>query len=154
MSLSPGSRLGPYEVVGAIAYQSDESGRFEIYVRPFPEINAARWTVSNDGGTRPLWSRNGRELCYSAAQGYGPSEPNGGILMSVPIQPGATFSFGSPTRVVNGPFIVAQAGRHDDVSGDGRFLMIKHARTAGEAAVPPEIIVVQNWFEELKRLAP
>ena len=48
-----------------IAYQSDESGRPEVYVRPYPDVNAGRWQVSTSGGTRPLWSRDGRELSIS-----------------------------------------------------------------------------------------
>jgi serine/threonine-protein kinase len=136
-----------------LAYQSNESGRFEIYVRPFPDINSGRWMVSNGGGTRPVWSHSGRELFHSAAQSYGPAETSGGILMSVPVQTGQTFSFGSATRVVNGSYVAAQAGRHYDVSSEGRFLMIKSV-SATDTAVPAEIIVVQNWFEEVKRLVP
>ena len=50
-----------------IAYQSDQSGRAEVYVRPYPNVNAGRWTVSTKGGTRPLWSRDGRELSISTS---------------------------------------------------------------------------------------
>ncbi|HSF19803.1 MAG TPA: hypothetical protein VLK65_30055 [Vicinamibacteria bacterium] len=47
-----------------LAYKSDESGRYEIYVRPFPNVEDGAWQVSRDGGGRPLWARNGRELFY------------------------------------------------------------------------------------------
>ena len=52
-----------------LAYQSDESGQFEIYVRPFPDVNSGRWQISTGGGTRPLWARRGRELFYVAPDG-------------------------------------------------------------------------------------
>ncbi len=52
-----------------LAYESDSSGRFEIYVRPFPNVAAGQWLISTAGGTRPLWSPNGRELYYVASGG-------------------------------------------------------------------------------------
>ena len=52
-----------------VAYQSNESGRFEIYVRPFPNVDAGRWLVSTDGGIQPLWSKNGQELFYVGSNG-------------------------------------------------------------------------------------
>lgn len=54
--ISPDGRL--------VAYQSNASGRAEIYVQPFPDVNQGRWQVSTTGGSRPLWSRDGRELFY------------------------------------------------------------------------------------------
>ena len=67
-----------------IAYQSDESGREEIYVRPFPDVDAGgRWQISPNGGSRPLWARNGRELFYLSADH---------ILMTVPVQTTPIFS--------------------------------------------------------------
>jgi Tol biopolymer transport system component len=127
-----------------IAYQSNESGRDEIYVRPFPEINNGRWQVSVGGGTRPAWSRNGRELFYYIDPGK---------LMAVSIQPGTGFTAGTPQVIVDGNYLAPQSGRNYDVSPDGkRFLMIKTAQTA-QAAAPSELVVVLNWLEELKRLA-
>jgi serine/threonine-protein kinase len=52
-----------------IAYESDESGQFEIYVRPFPKIDTGRWQISTAGGTRPVWAKNGQELFYMAPLG-------------------------------------------------------------------------------------
>ena len=46
---------------------SDESGRVEVYVRPFPDVERGRWQVSRDGGSKPLWSRDGREIFFSAS---------------------------------------------------------------------------------------
>lgn len=103
-----------------LAYQSDESGRNEVYVRPFPGVDSGRWQVSSGGGTQPLWSFNGRELFYV--------DPAGQIV-AVPIQPGQRFVAGNPQVVVDGPFATnlgGFGGRMYDVSGDGqRFLMMK-----------------------------
>jgi Tol biopolymer transport system component/tRNA A-37 threonylcarbamoyl transferase component Bud32 len=129
-----------------IAYESDESGRNEVYVRPFPEVNTGRWQISTEGGTRPLWARNGRELFY-----YVPP----GVVMAVPVVDGVSFAAGAPKVVFKGTYLAPQSGRMYDVSPDAqRFLMIKEAREDGEAPPPPQLVVVQNWFEELKRLVP
>ena len=52
-----------------LAYEANDSGRFEIYVRPFPDVTRGLWQVSTDGGTRPLWARNGQELFYLTPTG-------------------------------------------------------------------------------------
>jgi serine/threonine-protein kinase len=129
-----------------LAYESDSSGRFEIYVRPFPNVRAGQWLISTAGGTRPLWAPNGQELFYVAP---------GGALMArrVESREGA-WSAGSPTKVVDGPY--ATEGVRDrrtyDVSLDGRrFLMIK--QPVNEATTP-QIILVPHWLEELKRVVP
>ena len=129
-----------------LAYESDSSGRFEIYVRPFPNVGAGQWLISTAGGTRPLWAPNGQELFYVAP---------GGALMARRVYPrDGAWSAGSPTKVVDGPY--ATEGVRDrrtyDVSADGRrFLMIKQS---AKEATAPQIIVVQHWLEELKRLVP
>jgi serine/threonine-protein kinase len=128
-----------------LAYESNESRTTEVYVRPFPDINAGRWQISTGGGTRPLWSRNGRELFYIS----------GSKMMKVDIQTGAAFSAGTPEMLFQGGFISPQTGRNYDVTADGkRFLMIKDARPVDSSAPPSQLVVVLNWFEELKRLVP
>ena len=52
-----------------LAYEANDSGRFDIYVRPFPDVSSGYWQVSTDGGTRPLWARNGQELFYLTRDG-------------------------------------------------------------------------------------
>ncbi|MGH9254819.1 MAG: protein kinase domain-containing protein [Vicinamibacterales bacterium] len=131
-----------------LAYESNESGRSEIYVRPFPDVNAGRWQASTEGGTEPLWARSGRELFYLAPKGE---------VMAVPVQPSSTFATGPPQVVVKGNDRVNPSGadRSYAVSPDGRrFLMMKDVTPASEAAAPPQLIVVLNFHEELKRLAP
>jgi serine/threonine-protein kinase len=130
-----------------LAYESDESGREEIYVRPFPDVQSGRWQVSTGGGTRPLWARDGRELFYLVGQGR---------VMSVPIQRGESFAAGNPQVVFEGPYLAPNSGRTYDVSPDGeRFLMLKEAASAAKTSgAPPSMIVVQGWFEEVKRRVP
>jgi serine/threonine-protein kinase len=135
-----------------MAYESNESGQMEIYVRPFPDVNAGRWQVSTGGGTRPAWSRDGRELFYLTG-------PPGNALkrmMRVPVRPGATFEMGNPQLLFEGPYYTGFVGRTYDVSPDGqRFLMIKDAAATAQAgSPPPQIIVTLNWFDELKRRVP
>ena len=131
-----------------LAYQSNESGQFEIYVRPFPDVNSGRWQVSTGGGTRPLWARNGQELFYLAGAGnQGPS----GALMSVHVKREASWTADTPTKLFEGGYVSPINGRTYDVSASGqRFVMIK---PASEAA-PPSIIVVQHWLDELNVKVP
>ena len=132
-----------------LAYQSDESGRAEVYVRPFPAVDQGRWTISVGGGTEPRWAANGRELFFTVRSG-GWTTP--GVLMSVPVQPGSAFIAGQPTAVFTIP---AGASEAYDVAPDGRFLFhFQRAMRADEEAPRQEIIIVQNWFEELKARVP
>lgn len=129
-----------------LAYDSDESGRFEVYVRPFPNVNESRIQISVEGGRDPLFSRDGRELFYWL---------NPGTIMSVPVEyePDGTFSAGLPRIVVQGDYVNQNAARQYDVSADGeRFVVLK--RIERDNAEPARIIIVQNWVEELKSLVP
>ena len=128
-----------------LAYEADDSGRFEIYVRPYPDVNSGHWTVSTNGGTRPVWARSGQELVYVSPTG---------ALMRVGVTRGPSWAATTPTPVVKEGYFTNPNwwGRSFDISPDGqRFLMIKEGGSDGTAA-PPTIIVVLNWFEELKRL--
>ena len=132
-----------------LAYEANDSGSFEIYVRPFPDVNSGHWPVSTNGGTQPLWARNGQELFYVAPDG---------ALMRVGVSRGPTWTAGAPTKVLEGPYVTRVPGgnfpRNYDVAADGqRFLMIKAAGN-GATSAPPRIVVVQHFDEELKRLVP
>jgi Tol biopolymer transport system component len=127
-----------------LAYQSNESGQNQIYVRPFPNVDSGHWQISTSGGTGPLWARSGRELFYLDGTN---------AMTSVPVRTSPAFSPGNPTKLFGGPYLKA-LGRTYDVSPDGqRFLMIKD-NAVGDQAVTPAIVVVLNWAEELKRLVP
>jgi serine/threonine-protein kinase len=126
-----------------LAYISDESGRFEIYVQPYPGPGG-KWQISTEGGTEPAWNHNGRELFYRS----------GDKMMAVDIATQPGFAAGRPRVLFEGRYNPAQGTTPNyDVSPDGqRFLMIKPSE-AGEVA-PTQINVVLNWFEELKRRVP
>jgi serine/threonine-protein kinase len=129
-----------------LAYEANLSGRFEIYVRPYPDINAGLSPVSTDGGTKPLWTKNGQELIYVSPTG---------ALMRVGVSRGTSWSATKPSMVVKEGYSTNPVwwGRSYDVSPDGqRFLMIKEG--AGGATPPPSLVVVQHWVEELNRLVP
>jgi eukaryotic-like serine/threonine-protein kinase len=130
-----------------LAYEADDSGRFEIYVRPYPDVNSSISLVSTTGGTKPIWTRSGQELIYVSRTG---------ALMRVGVPRGPTWSATKPSVVVKDGYFTNPTwwGRSYDVSPDGqRFLMIKEG-SPEENAQPTSLVVVQHWFEELKRLVP
>ena len=126
-----------------LAYSSDESGRYEIYAQPYPGPGG-KVQISTDGGTEPVWNRNGRELFFRSDD----------KMMGVDIanQPG--FSAGKPKVLFTGEYVPAPFGSANyDVSRDGqRFLMVKASKQA--RAAPTQINIVLNWFEELKQKVP
>ena len=125
-----------------LAYTSDESGRYEVYVQPYPGPGG-KWQISNEGGNELVWPKNGRELFYR----------NGDKMMAVEITTQPTFRAGTPTLLFEGQYY-HESGvdtANYDVTPDGqRFLMIQ----LGEPEAATQINVVLNWFEELKRLVP
>lgn len=119
-----------------LAYVSDESGRAEVYVQPYPGPGG-RWLISTDGGTDPIWSRDARELYYLQDD----------QLMVVTIRAGPTVSAGTPRRLFEGRYERSDIGRNYDLSPDGtRFVMIR----SEEREMPARVHVVLNWQEELK----
>ena len=131
-----------------LAYQSDASGQHEIYVRPFPNVEDGQWSISSGGGTRPLWSPDGRELFYLTPDAR---------LMAVGVETEPGFAPGNAKEVFAGGYYAPDAsspGRTYDISPDGkRFLMIKEGGP-GDETEPTQLILIQNWFEELNRLVP
>jgi len=127
-----------------LAYVSNESGRPEVYVQPFPGPGG-KWQISTEGGTEPAWNRNGKELFYRSG--------NKMMALDVTTQPG--FSPGKPRMLFEGQYLTndwPQVGTLYDVSPDGqRFLMVK---TTEQAFAATQINVVLNWFEELKQKVP
>jgi Tol biopolymer transport system component len=127
-----------------LAYVSDESGRKEIYVQPYPGPGG-KWQISTEGGVEPLWNRNGRELFYRS----------GKKMMAVEIVTKPSFSPGTPKVLFEGQYqsLPTISTPNYDVSPDGqRFLMLKPVEQV--QAAPTQINVVLNWFEELKRRVP
>jgi serine/threonine-protein kinase len=118
-----------------VAYQSNQSGRPEVYVQAFPGPSR-NWQVSPDGGSFPVWARNGRELFYR----------NAGWMMATDITAASEFAAGRPKRL----FDASPFANWFDVARDGRFLMTKMDK------LPPitHLNLVQNWAEELKARVP
>ena len=80
-----------------LVYESNSSGRFEVYVRPFPNASAGPMQISTAGGTRPVWARNGQELFFVAPDG---------ALMAVRVDArGGTWSAGTPAKLFEGPYV-------------------------------------------------
>ncbi len=126
-----------------MAYQSDETGRTEVFVRPFPNTDAGKAQVSSGGGLAPLWSRDGKALFYLR------TDKN---MMAAPVIPGATIGFGEPAALFRVPdeLLAAEALYYTpwDVARDGRFLMAR--LIGGNASDTAALVVVENWVEELR----
>ncbi len=131
-----------------LAYQASNSGEYQVWVRPFPDVNAGQWKVSTGGGTRPLWAPDGQELIYVSPTG---------ALMRVGVERGPSWVATAPTVLIKEGYVTVPGGnfgRTYDISPDGqRFLLIKPGG-AEQAAAPISLIVVQHFDEELKRLVP
>jgi eukaryotic-like serine/threonine-protein kinase len=122
-----------------LAYASDEAGISQVYVQPFPDLDA-RFQLSSSGGGEPVWSRDGSRLFYRGD----------GSMWAVSIAPGDTFDASVPERLFDDRFdnkALTHTGY--DVDPDGRFLMIGYASPQEEL-----LTVVLNWFDELERLVP
>ena len=119
-----------------LAYTSDESGRPEVYVQPFPG-HGGKWQISTAGGGQPVWNRNGKELFYASADNK---------LMAVDVKADSGFEAGTP-RALFDVHVKSINGWKYDISPDGqRFL----ANTViGEVKANP-ITLVQNWAENKK----
>lgn len=118
-----------------LAYVSDESGRNEVYVQPYPGPGG-RWLASTAGGTDPVWSPDGREMYYL----------QGDQMMAVPFVTTPAPSPGVPRRLFEGAYERSAVGRNYDLSPDGtRFVMIR----GDQADRPPQIHVVLNWASEI-----
>jgi serine/threonine-protein kinase len=123
-----------------LAYVSDETGRAEVWVRPFPDVEAGRWQVSVQGGTEPVWAHSGRELFYKS--------PN--RLMVVGVQTSPTFATLEARELFSkqGYFDFSTHRAYDVTADDQRFVMI--STTLGGETGTGYLIVVENFFEELK----
>jgi serine/threonine-protein kinase len=136
-AIAPNGRL--------IAYSSNESGRAEVYVRPFPDVGARRWLISINGGTGPVWTRGGREIVY---------RDRGGQIVAVAVDDRADIGFSTPVPL----FSVSGAepeplDRGWDVTPDGeRFLVFERVGAAGEQSTSLELVLIQNWGDELTRV--
>jgi hypothetical protein len=122
-----------------LAYASDESGQYEVYVQSFPDAKDV-WTISTGGGSQPRWSPNGRELLYLRRDG---------TLMSVPIQTTPSFKKGIAAPLFKTGLTGVDPFRMDYVpSADGKRILVGTPIDDGDR---PAITVVMNWPALLKR---
>jgi Tol biopolymer transport system component len=130
-----------------LAYESNESGRYEIYVRPFPSVESGRWQISTNGGTAPVWARSGDQLFYLGADG---------IIQGARVDGSSSWRSSTPTKVLQGNYYLPGnvPVRTFDIAPDGkRFLMIK-AGSGDGTSESPKIVVVEHWFTELQQRVP
>lgn len=129
-----------------MAYQSNVSGRNEIYIERYPELGS-RQQISTAGGVRPLWSRDGRELFFNSQDGR--------QTFVIAVQPGTMLVAGRPQVLFEVAMLPSLAGQQSyDITPDGRFIVIRAAEEETKGRTAPSLILVQNWTEELKRLVP
>jgi serine/threonine-protein kinase len=126
-----------------LAYSSDESGTYQIYVRPFPD-KRGKWQVSNSGGTYPMWSRNGHELFFESTGQQ--------IMVAAYAVTGGTFVPGSPRMWSEKK--VGGANKNVDLAPDGKRLaaLLPAAVPEGQHA-RNQVVFVLNFFDELQRRA-
>jgi eukaryotic-like serine/threonine-protein kinase len=134
-----------------MAYVSNESGKSEVYVRPFPEVDKGRWQVSIKGGVSPIWAPNGTELFYF-------SEDDSSVT-AVAVETEQAFSAATPTKLFSRvPYRGGGStpGTPGDIHPDGkRFLMLKLPSAAPSApAGARKFTIVLNWIDELKQRVP
>lgn len=138
-------RATPFQEYGSVfspdgrwvAYTSNESGTYEVYVEPF-SAPGAKSLVSTGGGGGPIWARNGRELAYNT----------GKTLMVVPIRGGDVLTIGSPRALFESDNLGDTVANYDVAPDGDRFLVVRSTEPV------TELRVVLNWTEELKRLVP
>jgi Tol biopolymer transport system component len=120
-----------------LAYTSDESGRDEVYVQPFPGPGG-RWQVSTQGGSEPMWARDGNQLFYM----------NGNRLMTAVVKSEPAFAAAQPQLVFDGPYLRAHREHPNyDVSPDGKRFIVVSGKEVGNTP----LYVVQDWFGELEQ---
>jgi eukaryotic-like serine/threonine-protein kinase len=136
-----------------LAYESNEAGQPQVFVRPYPNVDAGRWQISTAGGTRPLWSRTGRELFFLDGSD---------LLTSVVVGHATASSFdaGKPVRLLSTKYAGGSTTRGYnlrgyDVSLDGQqFLMLKEPTAPPTPTPSPTLMVVMNWLDELNARVP
>ncbi len=162
--LPPSPLLAPdnFDVTGAaispdenwIAYASDETGRYEVYVRPYPNVNSGKWQISNQGGRDPHWRDDGNELVFHYVTDID-------SFYAVAIDTEIEFTAGNPKLLFSGDYIftdwAVRESNQFDVSGDHQRFILMRDVLGGNNSLEAETValtVVENWFEELKQLAP
>jgi Tol biopolymer transport system component len=141
-ALSPDGRL--------LAFISNESGEFEVYVAPLDAVDGPKIQISTAGGIQPWWNRDGTELYFAAPTN---------ALMYARVRKGEPWSADAPAVLVGGAFNYQATNRTAapiyDASADARrFLIVREVTDAPTAQSLRSIVVVQDWFAEIRRVVP
>ncbi len=131
-----------------LAYMSNESGSYEVYVQPFPPTGA-KYLVAASGSSNPLWSPDGRQLFYLQTQNAGSQI----VSVSVQTQPSFVVTGVTPLPIQG---IYQLGARSYDITPDGKQFVVMFQKSRANVDKPPDvqINVTLNWFEELKARAP
>jgi serine/threonine-protein kinase len=125
-----------------MVYQSNESGSFELFIRPFPNVQGGRWQLSAGGGSSPVWAPSGRQIFYRSGQ----------TIQRVDVQTSPSISVGKASKAFETTLSTDAAGMTYTVTRDATQALV--VRDAGGAGGPSEYRVVFNWLEDLKARTP
>jgi serine/threonine-protein kinase len=123
-----------------LAYQSDESGHYEIYVRPYPSVERARVQVSTGGGSSARWSIDGREIFYF----------DGTNLVAVPVSGTTSLTLGQPTVLFDASRFSERLGPLYDIGADGRFLFLRQGTAAGDPPRRTDLRLIAHWSPPIR----
>ena len=128
-----------------LAYESNETGVDEVYVRPFPDTDAGKWQVSTAGGAAPVWGHSGRELFYVGQQG-------GRKMMVAAIDTRPSFSVRERRALfpLGAEYHIDLWYASYDVTPDDQHFLLARVVGSGDGSEAARLIVVENWFEELR----
>ena len=132
-----------------LAYTSNESGSFQIYVRAFPDSSGGKWQISIRGGSYPVWSHNGRELFFRAADNR--------IMVAAYTVKGDSIVADQPRVWSEKPlanFGILGTGSYDVAPDGKRVVALMPVESAEAQQSPSHVIVLENFFDELRRKAP
>jgi serine/threonine-protein kinase len=125
-----------------VAYASNESGAYEVYVRPFPDEGGGRWQVSNGGGTEPLWAPDGGQLYYIDPSAH---------LVTAEVRTAPTFSVAGLTRLFDASKLVFDFFHQSyDLTPDGKYFVFLSPRAGGSASKAAQVVWVDNWFSDVQ----
>jgi serine/threonine-protein kinase len=125
-----------------LAYASNESGRDEVYVRPFPNTNDGRWQISTAGGAQPRWSPDGRTLYFL--------DPTSRMI-AVGVTTGALFAVGESKPLFDASGFTLEAFHQAyDLTPDGRFFLFLAPRRTADGSATPHLVRVDHWFRDIE----
>ena len=130
-----------------IAFESNETGRMEVYIRPFPNVDGGKWQLSSAGGRAPLWARNGREIFFVNEARE---------MVVAPLSPArGTPGLGDQRTLFrfHDDWFLSQSENYTpyDISPDGQHFLMARQVQAASGTRPAPILLVDNWFQELRQ---